>query len=129
MNITGFFVHRPVTTVLTMAGLFLFGILSYRQLPVSALPTVDYPTLQVSAALTGAAPETMANSVALPLEKEFSTIAGLESMTSSSGLGTTQISLQFALDRDIDSVAQDVQAAISSAQRRLPSNLTTPPYY
>ncbi|GAB0057362.1 Multidrug resistance protein MdtB [Candidatus Magnetaquicoccaceae bacterium FCR-1] len=129
MNITGFFVHRPVTTVLTMAGLFLFGILGYQQLPVSALPTVDYPTLQVSAALTGASPETMANSVALPLEKEFSTIAGLESMTSSSGLGSTQISLQFALDRDIDSVAQDVQAAISSAQRRLPNNLTTPPYY
>ncbi|MBF0164292.1 MAG: efflux RND transporter permease subunit [Magnetococcales bacterium] len=129
MNITGFFVHRPVMTVLTMAGLFLFGILGYRQLPVSALPTVDYPTLQVSAALTGASPETMANSVALPLEKEFSTIAGLDSMTSSSGLGTTQISLQFTLDRDIDSVAQDVQAAISSAQRRLPNNLTTPPYY
>ncbi|MEO5345288.1 MAG: efflux RND transporter permease subunit [Magnetococcus sp. YQC-9] len=129
MNITGFFVHRPVTTVLTMAGLFLFGLLGYRQLPVSALPTVDYPTLQVSAALTGASPETMANSVALPLEKEFSTIAGLESMTSSSSLGLTQISLQFTLDRDIDSVAQDVQAAISSAQRRLPNNLTTPPYY
>ncbi|MBF0272925.1 MAG: efflux RND transporter permease subunit [Magnetococcales bacterium] len=129
MNITGFFVHRPVTTVLTMLGLFLFGILSYQQLPVSALPTVDYPTLQVSATLTGASPDTMANSVALPLEKEFSTIAGLDSMTSSSGLGTTQISLQFALDRDIDAVAQDVQAAISSAQRRLPNNMTIPPYY
>ncbi|MEO5330722.1 MAG: efflux RND transporter permease subunit [Magnetococcus sp. YQC-5] len=129
MNITSFFVHRPVTTVLVMAGLFFFGILGYSQLPVSALPTVDYPTLQVSAALTGAAPETMANSVALPLEKEFSTIAGLESMTSTSGLGTTQISLQFVLDRDIDAVAQDVQAAISSAQRRLPNNMTTPPSY
>ncbi|MBF0613636.1 MAG: efflux RND transporter permease subunit [Magnetococcales bacterium] len=129
MNITGFFVHRPVTTVLTMLGLFLFGLLAYRQLPVSALPTVDYPTLQVSATLTGASPETMANSVALPLEKEFSTIAGLESMTSTSGLGTTQISLQFTLEKDIDAVAQDVQAAISAAQRRLPNNMTTPPYY
>ncbi|MBF0341122.1 MAG: efflux RND transporter permease subunit [Magnetococcales bacterium] len=129
MNITGFFVHRPVTTVLTMAGLFLFGIIAYRQLPVSALPTVDYPTLQVAASLTGASPDTMANSVALPLEKEFSSIAGLDSMTSTSSLGATQISLQFTLDRDIDSVAQDVQAAISAAQRRLPNNLTTPPYY
>ncbi|MEO5376551.1 MAG: efflux RND transporter permease subunit [Magnetococcus sp. DMHC-6] len=129
MNITAFFVHRPVTTVLTMVALFLFGVLSYRLLPVAALPTVDYPTLQISATLTGAAPSTMANSVALPLEKEFSTIAGVESMTSTSGLGTTQISLQFNLDREIDAAAQDVQAALSSAQRRLPNNMTIPPFY
>ncbi|MBF0126547.1 MAG: efflux RND transporter permease subunit [Magnetococcales bacterium] len=129
MNVTSFFVHRPVTTVLTMAGLFLMGLFSYRSMPVSALPAVDYPTLQISATLTGASPDTMANSVALPLEKEFSTIAGLDSMSSTSGSGTTQISLQFNLDRDIDAAAQDVQAAISSAQRRLPGNMTTPPFY
>ncbi|MEO5329576.1 MAG: efflux RND transporter permease subunit [Magnetococcus sp. THC-1_WYH] len=129
MNITAFFVHRPVTTVLTMAGLLLFGLLSYQQLPVAALPTVDYPTLQVSASLTGASPDTMANSVALPLEKEFSTIAGVETMTSTSSLGSTQISLQFTLDRDIDAAAQDVQAAISSAQRRLPNTMNTPPSF
>ncbi|MBF0294204.1 MAG: efflux RND transporter permease subunit [Magnetococcales bacterium] len=129
MNITAFFVHRPVTTVLTMAGLFFMGVLAFRGMPVSALPAVDYPTLQVSASLTGASPETMANSVALPLEKEFSTIAGMESISSTSGLGTTQISLQFTLERDIDAAAQDVQAAISAAQRRLPANMTTPPYY
>ncbi|MBF0438252.1 MAG: efflux RND transporter permease subunit, partial [Magnetococcales bacterium] len=129
MNITGFFVYRPVATVLTMAGLLFFGMIGYHLLPVSALPTVDFPSLQVTAALSGASPETMANSVALPLEKAFSTIAGVESMTSTSGLGTTQISLQFALDRDIDAAAQDVQSAISSAQRWLPANMTNPPSY
>ncbi|MBF0110436.1 MAG: efflux RND transporter permease subunit [Magnetococcales bacterium] len=129
MNIPAFFVHRPVTTVLTMTGLLLLGLLSYHLLPVAALPSVDYPTLQVSASLTGASPDTMANSVALPLEKEFSTIAGLETMTSTSSLGSTQISLQFTLDRDIDAAAQDVQAAISSAQRRLPNNMTSSPSY
>ncbi|MBF0174245.1 MAG: efflux RND transporter permease subunit [Magnetococcales bacterium] len=129
MNITSFFVHHPVTTVLAMVGLLLLGILSYHLLPVAALPTVDYPTLQVSASLTGASPDTMANSVALPLEKEFSTIAGLETMSSTSSQGSTQISLQFTLDRDIDAAAQDVQSAISSAQRRLPNNMTSSPSY
>ncbi|HIJ85990.1 MAG TPA: acriflavine resistance protein B, partial [Magnetococcales bacterium] len=129
MNITAFFIHRPVTTVLCMVGLLFFGLLSYGLLPVAALPTVDYPTLQVSASLPGASPDTMANSVALPLEKEFSTIAGLETMTSTSSMGSTQISLQFTLNRDIDAAAQDVQAAISLAQRRLPSNMTSTPSF
>ncbi|MBF0423352.1 MAG: efflux RND transporter permease subunit [Magnetococcales bacterium] len=129
MNITSFFVHRPVMTALLMAGLMLFGMMSYRLLPVAALPTVDYPTLQVSAFLTGASPETMATSVALPLEKVFSTIAGLETMTSTSMMGSSQISLQFTLDRTIDAAALDVQAAISIALPQLPDTMTSPPSY
>ena len=119
-------IHRPVMTTLLMAALLLFGLLGYRALPVSELPNVDFPTISVSASLPGASPETMAAAVATPLEAQLSTIAGLDSMTSSSALGSTQITLQFALDRDIDGAAQDVQAAISAAQRRLPKELPNP---
>ncbi|MBF0625574.1 MAG: efflux RND transporter permease subunit [Magnetococcales bacterium] len=129
MNLSELFVRRPVATILIMAGLVFLGILSYVRLPVSALPNVDYPTIQVSASLTGASPETMAASVASPLEKRFSAIAGLDSMSSSSSQGSTQITLQFALGRVIDGAAQDVQAAISQAQRSLPEDMTQPPSY
>ncbi len=123
------FIERPVATTLLMLAILLFGVLGYRQLPVSDLPSVDFPTIQVRAALPGASPETMAAAVATPLEKQFSTIAGLDSMTSTSGLGTTQIALQFALDRDIDAAAQDVQAAIGAVQRNLPRDMPTPPSF
>src|SRR2546425_12394345 len=106
-------------TTLVMLGLLLFGLMGYRALPVSDLPNVDFPTLQVSASLPGASPETMASSVATPLERQFSGIPGLDSLTSTSALGSTQITLQFALSRNIDAAAQDVQAAITAAQRQL----------
>src|SRR5262245_27210931 len=99
MSVAGLFIRRPVMTTLVMAAILLFGIVAYRQLPVSDLPTVDYPTISVNANLAGASPETMAASVATPLEKQFSTIAGLDVMTSSSGQGVTAISLQFNLER------------------------------
>ncbi|MDD5154630.1 MAG: efflux RND transporter permease subunit, partial [Desulfovibrionales bacterium] len=127
MNIPELFIRRPVMTTLVMFGVLLFGIVAYRLLPVSELPNVDFPTIQVSATLPGASPETMASSIATPLEREFSTIAGLDSMTSTSALGNTQITLQFSLDRDIDAAAQDVQTAISKAQRLLPADLPSPP--
>ncbi|MBI4694867.1 MAG: efflux RND transporter permease subunit [Gammaproteobacteria bacterium] len=129
MNISRFFIERPVATGLLMIGIFIFGVLGYRALPVSDLPNVDFPTIQVSASQPGATPETMASAVATPLEKEFSTIAGLDSMTSTSAQGTTQVTLQFSLDRDIDAAAQDVQAAISRAQKQLPPDMPTPPSY
>ncbi len=113
MSIPEFFIRRAVTTTLVMAGLLGFGILSYRSLPVSDLPNVDFPTINVSASLPGASPETMASSVATPLERQFSTIAGIDSMTSTSTLGSTQVTMQFELSRNIDAAAQDVQAAIS----------------
>jgi HAE1 family hydrophobic/amphiphilic exporter-1 len=116
-------------TTLVMFGILLFGITGYRLLPVSDLPNVDFPTIQVTASLPGASPETMASAVATPLEKQFSTIAGLDSMTSSSRLGTTQIVLQFNLSRNIDAAAQDVQAAISVAQGNLPDDMTNPPSF
>jgi len=116
-------------TGLVMIGILMFGIMSYRLLPVAALPNVDFPTIQVRADLAGASPETMGSAVATPLEKRFSTIAGLDSMTSTSGLGTTQITLQFSLDRNIDAAAQDVQSAISLAQKQLPPAMTSPPSY
>jgi len=116
-------------TTLVMAGLLLFGVMAYRTLPVSDLPNVDFPTIQVTATLPGADPENMAASVATPLEKEFSTIAGIDSMSSSNTLGTTRITLQFNLERDIDAAAQDVQSAISKAARRLPPDMPTPPTY
>ena len=127
MNFCEAFVRRPVMTVLVMSGILIFGLAAYRLLPVSTLPNVDFPTIQVSADLPGANPETMASSVATVLEKEFSTIAGIEEMTSVSGQGVTRITIQFALDRDIDAAAQDVQSAIASAIRRLPSNMSSPP--
>ena len=129
MNIAELFVRRPVMTGLVMLGILLFGILSYQQLPVNDLPNVDFPTIQVTASLPGATAETMASSVATPLERQFSTIASLDSITSSSAQGTTQITLQFALERNIDAAAQDVQAAITQTQKQLPPEMTTPPSY
>jgi hydrophobic/amphiphilic exporter-1 (mainly G- bacteria), HAE1 family len=129
MSIAEFCIRRPVFTMLLMAAIMVGGLAGYRSLPVSALPRVDFPTIQVSANLPGASPETMASSVATPLEREFSTIAGVTSMTSSSFLGNTTITLQFDLDRDIDGAALDVQTAISATQRRLPSEMTTPPSF
>src|SRR3979411_1587914 len=114
---TGLFIRRPVMTTLVMVAIVLFGIASYRFLPVSDLPNVDFPTLQVSATLPGASPETMASSVATPLEQQFAAIPGLSSMNSTSGLGTTSITLQFDLGRSIDGAATDVQTAINPASR------------
>jgi HAE1 family hydrophobic/amphiphilic exporter-1 len=128
MNFTGLFIHRPVMTTLVMAGILIFGVAAYRQLPVSDLPAVDYPTISVSANLPGASPETMAASVATPLEKQFSTIPGVEAMTSTSNQGSTSITLQFALSRNIDAAAQDVQAAISQAVRQLPQDMLPPSF-
>jgi HAE1 family hydrophobic/amphiphilic exporter-1 len=129
MNIAEIFIRRPVMTTLVMVAILLFGIMGYRQLPVSDLPNVDFPTLLISADLPGASPETMASAVATPLERQFSTIAGIDSMTSTSGLGNTQITLQFDLSRDIDAAAQDVQAAITAAAKQLPPDMPTPPSY
>jgi hydrophobic/amphiphilic exporter-1 (mainly G- bacteria), HAE1 family len=123
------FIKRPVMTTLVMIGLFLFGVVAYVGLPVSDLPNVDFPTIQVSAALPGASPDTMASSVATPLERQFTTIAGLDSMTSQNAQGVTSITLQFNLSRSLDAAAQDVQAAIAAAARQLPPNLPTPPSY
>src|ERR1700690_3910938 len=123
------FVRRPVMTTLVMLAILLFGILGYRALAVSELPNVDYPTIQVSAALPGASPETMASAIPTPLEKQFSTIAGIDSMTSTSTLGTTNVTLQFDLSRNIDGAAQDVQAAISRASSQLPPSMPAPPTY
>src|SRR5215467_2403904 len=113
MNIAELFIKRPVMTTLVMAAILLFGIMGYRLLPVNDLPNVDFPTILVSATLPGATPDTMASAVALPLEKQFSTIAGLDNMTSTSTQGATQITLQFNLSRNIDAAAQDVQAMIA----------------
>jgi hydrophobe/amphiphile efflux-1 (HAE1) family protein len=129
MRFTDFFIRRAITTTLLMVAILGFGLLSYVSLPVSDLPSVEYPTIQVSAGLPGANPDIMASSVATPLEKEFSNIAGIESMSSSSSLGFTNISLQFDLNRSIDGAAQDVQAAISRASGSLPSNMPSPPSY
>ena len=127
MNISSIFIRRPVATTLVMVGILLAGIMGYRLLPTAALPSVDFPTIQVTVTYPGASPETMAASVATPLEKQFSTIAGLDSMISSSSLGNTRITLQFALERSIDAAALDVQTAISAAMRRLPTDLPSPP--
>ncbi|MFH0810457.1 MAG: efflux RND transporter permease subunit [Pseudomonadota bacterium] len=129
MNIAGGFIRRPVMTTLLMLALLLFGVMGYRLLPVNDLPNVDFPTIQVSATLPGANPDTMASSVATPLERQFSTIAGLSSMSSTNALGATQVTLQFDLDRDIDAAAQDVQAAIAQAARGLPPDMPSPPSY
>jgi hydrophobic/amphiphilic exporter-1 (mainly G- bacteria), HAE1 family len=129
MNIAGLFIRRPITTGLIMAGILIFGIMGFRLLPVSELPNVDYPTIQVSAGLPGAGPDTMSSSVATPLEKQFSTIAGIDNMTSTSAQGSTSIVIQFNLSRDIDAAAQDVQAAISRAARGLPPEMPSPPSY
>ena len=122
-------IRRPVMTTLLMAAFLIFGVIGYRALPVSELPSVDFPTITVTASLPGASPETMAAAVATPLEGQFSTIAGLDSMTSTSAQGATSITLQFSLERDIDAAAQDVQSAIATALRKLPPNMPTPPSF
>src|SRR5512142_2446117 len=129
MNISEPFIRRPIATSLMMAAIALFGAVAYRELPVSDLPNVDFPTLVVTASLPGANPDTMATAVATPLERQFSTIAGLDSMTSTNGQGISIITLKFALERSIDAAAQDVQAAISKAARQLPQDMPTPPSY
>src|SRR5580692_5100958 len=129
MHISRIFIERPVMTALVMLAILMFGIVAFRSLPVAALPTVDYPNIQVTAALPGASPETMASSVATPLEREFSTIAGVQSMSSQNSQGATQITVQFTLSRSIDAAAQDVQAAISKAAGQLPANMPRPPSY
>src|SRR5438045_1272148 len=121
------FIQRPITTTLIMAGIVLFGFIGYRALPVSDLPNVDYPTIQVTAELPGASPETMASSVATPLERQFSTIAGLNTVSSTSTLGNTQVTLQFDLSRNIDAAAQDVQTAIAQSSRQLPTGMPNQP--
>ncbi len=128
MSISGLFIRRPVATTLVMLGILIFGMMAYRLLPVSDLPNVDFPTITVSAGLPGASPQTMAAAVATPLEKQFSTIAGLDAMTSSSTLGGTNITLQFTLSRNIDAAAQDVQSAISKTLRQLPPGIQPPSY-
>jgi HAE1 family hydrophobic/amphiphilic exporter-1 len=129
MSVPELFIRRPVMTTLVMTGILLFGLVGFLQLPVSDLPSVDYPTVQVSASLPGASPETMASAVATPLEKQLSTIAGVDSMSSISSVGSASITIQFSLDRDIDAAAQDVQSAIAKAAKQLPPNMPTPPTY
>ncbi len=127
MNFSRIFIERPVMTTLVTLAIVLFGAIAFRALPVAALPAIDYPTLQVQAQLPGASPETMATSVATPLEREFSTIAGIDSMSSTNSQGSTNITITFELSRDIDSAAQDVQSAIAKAGGRLPSSMPRPP--
>ena len=129
MNISEPFIHRPVATSLLMAGIVLMGMLGYILLPISALPPVDFPTIQVTAQYPGASPDVMASSVTTPLERQFGQISGLAQMTSQSSFGNTTIILQFILDRDIDAAAQDVQAAINAAGGVLPQNMPSPPTY
>ncbi|MEJ2671634.1 MAG: efflux RND transporter permease subunit [Deltaproteobacteria bacterium] len=129
MHFTELFIRRPVMTTLVMLAILMFGAMSYRFLPVSDLPNVDFPTILVSSELPGASPETMASAVATPLERQFSTIAGLDSMTSSNALGLSQITLQFNLNRSLDAAAQDVQAAIGKAAKQLPPDMPNPPTY
>ena len=128
MTISGVFIRRPVATIILMAGLLVFGILGFKNLAISNLPNVDFPTIQVTATLSGASAETMASAVAGPLEKQFSTISGLESITSNSSQGNTRITLQFDLNRNIDAAAQDVQTAIGKAYKQLPKDIQMPYY-
>ncbi len=129
MNISDIFIKRPIMTSLVMTAVMIFGVFAYRILPVNDLPNIDFPTIQVNASLPGASPETMASAVATPLEREFSTIAGLDSMNSTNGQGISIITLKFVLERDIDAAAQDVQAAISKTARQLPQDMPSPPSY
>jgi len=126
---TDLFIRRPVMTTLVMLGVLFFGVMAYQRLPVSDLPNVDFPTIQVSAQLPGATPDTMASAVATPLEKQFTTIAGIDSMTSTSAQGFTSITIQFSLERNIDAAAQDVQAAIAKTAPQLPPSMPTPPTF
>jgi multidrug efflux pump len=123
MSISTPFIHRPVATTLLTIALGLAGALAYFYLPVSPLPQVEFPTISVGASLPGASPETMASAVATPLERQFGRIAGVTEMTSSSGVGSCSITMQFDLSRDINAAARDVQAAINAARSQLPSNL------
>src|SRR5246127_5695434 len=127
MNISEPFIRRPVATTLLVVAILLAGATAYRLLPVSPLPEVEFPTISVSAGLPGASPETMASSVATPLERQFGRIAGVTEMTSGSGLGSTNVVLQFDLNRNIDAAARDVQAAINAARGQLPPNLPSNP--
>src|SRR5712671_2472076 len=127
MNLSELFITRRVTTTLIMLGIVVFGVMAYRILPVSDLPNIDFPTIQVSAGLPGASPETMASAVALPLEKQFATIAGVTSINSASNPDSTSITIQFDLSRNIDAAAQDVQAMIAKAARQLPPQMPAPP--
>jgi multidrug efflux pump len=129
MNVSALFIRRPVATTLLTLAVALAGGLAYFFLPVSPLPQVDFPTIQVSAKLPGASPETMASSVATPLERQFGRIAGVTEMTSASSLGSTSVVLQFDLNRNIDAAARDVQAAINAARGQLPTNLPSAPSY
>jgi hydrophobic/amphiphilic exporter-1 (mainly G- bacteria), HAE1 family len=126
MNLSRLFIERPVATLMLVLAMALFGAIAYKQLPVNDLPQVDFPTLRISASLPGANPETMANTVATPLERQLATVAGVESMSSQSGQGSTTITLQFELGRDIDAAAQDVQTAIAQAARNLPQGMDPP---
>src|ERR1700722_12087110 len=129
MSLSTPFIRRPVATTLLTAAVALAGIIAFAMLPVAALPQIDFPTINVQASLPGASPEIMASSVATPLERQFGRIAGITEMTSSSYLGSTQITLQFDLDRNIDGAARDVQAAINAARSYLPTNLPSNPTY
>ncbi len=129
MNISALFIHRPAGTTLLTIALALAGLIAYQFLPVAPLPQVEFPTIQVQAQLPGASPEIMASAVATPLERQFGRIAGLNEMTSTSYLGSTNISLQFDLSRNIDAAARDVQAAINAARGQLPTNLPSNPFY
>src|SRR5579864_322901 len=129
MNVAEPFIRRPIATTLLVLTILIFGILGYELLPVADLPSVDFPTIQVSAGLPGASPDTMASAVATPLEKQFSTIAGLTSMSSSSSQGSTNITLQFDLTRSVDAAAQDVESMIASAARQMPPGMPAPPSY
>ncbi|WP_428566391.1 MAG: efflux RND transporter permease subunit [Solidesulfovibrio sp. DCME] len=129
MNPAAIFISRPVMTTLVMAAILLFGVMAYLRLPVSDLPSVDFPTIEVRVSLPGASPETMAAAVANPLEKQFSTIAGLDSMTSINSIGSTRVTLQFSLDRNIDAAALDVQSAMTTAAKDLPDDLPSPPSF
>src|SRR6185503_16942830 len=129
VNISEIFIRRPIATSLLMAAIALFGIVAYRALPVSDLPTVDFPTIQIQAGLPGADPGTMASAVASPLERQMTSIAGIDSMTSSSGNGNTNITLQFDLSRTMDSAAVDVQTAISAVMPLLPAGMPSPPTF
>jgi HAE1 family hydrophobic/amphiphilic exporter-1 len=129
VNLSEIFVRRPVMTMLVMIAILVFGVVSYRLLPVSSLPNVDFPTIEVRAELAGASPETMASAVATPIEKQLATIAGIDSIVSLSGQGITRITIQFSLDRNIDAAAQDVQSAIAATLRQLPPTMSTPPSF
>jgi multidrug efflux pump subunit AcrB len=129
MNFSALFIHRPIGTTLLTIALALAGLIAYQFLPVSPLPQVEFPTIDVQAALPGASPEIMASAVATPLERQFGRIAGLNEMTSTSFLGSTRITLQFDLSRNINAAARDVQAAINAARGQLPANLPNTPFY